>query len=100
LNVELNLESQLDVEDLRGKVQNMYEAVALHPHDGHFHFEMGPGLAERLGYPSADLDRVPPAAIPKPRVTQPTSGDPRWRLATRCRHQRQDNRARPCGASR
>jgi len=33
--------AQLDVDDLRGKVQDMYEAVARHPHDGPFHFEMG-----------------------------------------------------------
>jgi ubiquinone/menaquinone biosynthesis C-methylase UbiE len=55
--------AQLDVEDLRGKVQHMYEAVARHPHDGHFHFEMGRAMAERLGYPATDLDRVPAPAI-------------------------------------
>src|SRR5437016_844018 len=55
--------AQLDVDDLRGKVQDMYEAVARHPHDGHFHFEMGRALAERLGYPTGDLDRVPAPAI-------------------------------------
>ena len=54
---------QLDVDDLRGKVQQMYEAVARHPHDGHFHFEMGRALAERLGYRATDLDRVPAPAI-------------------------------------
>ena len=54
---------QLDVEDLRGKVRVMYEAVARQPHDGHFHFEMGRGLMERLGYPRADLDAVPAAAL-------------------------------------
>jgi ubiquinone/menaquinone biosynthesis C-methylase UbiE len=53
----------LDVEDLRGKVQHMYEAVARHPQDGQFHFEMGRALAERLGYPAGDLDRVPTPAI-------------------------------------
>jgi arsenite methyltransferase len=53
----------LDVEDLRGKVRLMYEAVARHPHDGHFHFEMGRGLMERLGYPRVDLDQVPAAAL-------------------------------------
>jgi ubiquinone/menaquinone biosynthesis C-methylase UbiE len=53
----------LDVTDLRGKVQQMYEAVALHPLDGQFHFEMGRALAEKLGYPRADLDRIPAAAI-------------------------------------
>lgn len=55
--------AQLDVEDLRGKVRFMYDAVARHPHDGHFHFEMGRGLMERLGYPAADLDAVPAAAL-------------------------------------
>ena len=55
--------AQIDVEDLRGKVRFMYEAVARHPHDGHFHFEMGRGLMERLGYPEADLDGVPAAAL-------------------------------------
>ena len=37
-------------------------SVAENPH-GEFHFEMGRVLAERLGYPSADLDRVPAEAI-------------------------------------
>lgn len=55
--------AQLDVEDLRGKVRFMYQAVARQPHDGHFHFEMGRGLMERLGYPHADLDAVPAAAL-------------------------------------
>jgi ubiquinone/menaquinone biosynthesis C-methylase UbiE len=55
--------ARLDVDDLREKVQQMYDAVARHPHDGHFHFEMGRGLAERLGYPTDDLDRVPAPAI-------------------------------------
>ena len=55
--------AQLDVNDLRGKVRRMYEAVAQQPHDGNFHFEIGRALAERLGYPVADLDRVPAAAI-------------------------------------
>ena len=54
---------QLDVDDLRGKVRIMYQAVARQPHDGHFHFEMGRGLMERLGYPQSDLDHVPAAAL-------------------------------------
>ena len=41
----------------------MYDAVARHPHGGHFHFDMGRALAERLGYPTDDLDRVPAPAI-------------------------------------
>lgn len=53
---------QLDVEELRGKVRRMYELVAREP-QGDFHFEMGRGLAERLGYRSDDLDRIPAAAV-------------------------------------
>jgi SAM-dependent methyltransferase len=52
----------VDVKDLENKVQDMYREVAENPH-GEFHFEMGRGLAERLGYPAADLDRIPPEAI-------------------------------------
>jgi ubiquinone/menaquinone biosynthesis C-methylase UbiE len=51
-----------DPRELEAKVKDMYRAVAENP-DGEFHFEMGRTLAERLGYPSADLDRVPPEAI-------------------------------------
>jgi SAM-dependent methyltransferase len=52
----------IDVEDLRDKVRAMYQAVADEPH-GTFHFEMGYELAARLGYATADLDRVPAEAI-------------------------------------
>jgi SAM-dependent methyltransferase len=52
----------VDVKDLETKVQEMYREVAENPH-GEFHFEMGRGLAERLGYPAADLDRIPAEAI-------------------------------------
>jgi ubiquinone/menaquinone biosynthesis C-methylase UbiE len=62
-HTQATVTTELDVEDLRGKVRTMYDAVARHPLDGHFHFELGRALAERLGYPAADLDRVPPAAI-------------------------------------
>jgi arsenite methyltransferase len=54
--------ARVDVDELRDKVKVMYRAVAEAPH-GEFHFEMGRVLAERLGYPSGDLDRVPPEAI-------------------------------------
>ena len=55
-------ERQLDAADLTERVKGMYQEVALHPeHD--FHFETGRRLAERLGYPAADLDRIPAAAI-------------------------------------
>jgi SAM-dependent methyltransferase len=40
----------------------MYREVALHP-DHEFHFETGRELAERLGYPAADLDRIPGRAV-------------------------------------
>jgi arsenite methyltransferase len=40
----------------------MYQEVALEPQH-EFHFETGRALAERLGYPPDDLDRIPAAAI-------------------------------------
>jgi arsenite methyltransferase len=52
----------VDVEHLRARVKEMYTAVAEQPH-GTFHFEMGYELALRLGYPAAQLSRVPSAAI-------------------------------------
>jgi arsenite methyltransferase len=51
-----------DPKELEVKVKAMYRNVAEHPH-GDFHFEMGRAMAERLGYPSADLDRVPAESI-------------------------------------
>ena len=51
-----------DPKDLEIKVKAMYRSVAENPH-GEFHFEMGRALAERLGYPPADLDRIPAEAI-------------------------------------
>jgi ubiquinone/menaquinone biosynthesis C-methylase UbiE len=51
-----------DPKDLEAKVQSMYRSVAENPR-GEFHFEMGRGLAERLGYDPADLDRIPAEAI-------------------------------------
>ncbi len=48
--------------ELERKVKEMYERVAQEPF-GEFHFEMGRALAERLGYPAADLDRVPSEAV-------------------------------------
>lgn len=52
----------VDTNDLEQKVKDMYQQVAQDPH-GEFHFELGRALAERLGYPSADLDRIPAEAI-------------------------------------
>lgn len=56
------IHSTVDVEELRGKVQDMYRKVAREPW-GEFHFEMGRALAERLGYDPAELDRLPAEAI-------------------------------------
>lgn len=53
---------QLDTAELTQRVQSMYEEVALEP-EREFHFETGRPLAERLGYPPADLDAIPAAAI-------------------------------------
>jgi SAM-dependent methyltransferase len=47
---------------LETKVKDMYTMVATAP-EGHFHFEMGRAMAERLGYAPIDLDRVPSEAI-------------------------------------
>jgi SAM-dependent methyltransferase len=55
-------EKQLDTEELTKRVKGMYREVALHP-DREFHFETGRALAERLGYPAADLDGIPAAAV-------------------------------------
>ena len=53
---------QLDTSELEDRVKRMYEEVALEP-ERDFHFETGRPLTERLGYPPADLDRIPAAAI-------------------------------------
>jgi arsenite methyltransferase len=53
---------QLDTTELEERVKRMYEEVALEPaHE--FHFETGRALADRLGYPAEDLDRIPADAI-------------------------------------
>jgi arsenite methyltransferase len=52
----------LDTQELEQRVKGMYEEVARNP-DAEFHFETGRALAERLGYPPADLDRIPEPAI-------------------------------------
>jgi arsenite methyltransferase len=57
-----NATHRLDIVDLEDRVKAMYEQVALEPHR-EFHFETGRALAERLGYPTADLDAIPAAAI-------------------------------------
>jgi arsenite methyltransferase len=52
----------LDRSDLELRVKQMYEQVAESP-EADFHFATGRGLAEHLGYPSAQLDAIPKAAI-------------------------------------
>ncbi len=54
--------ASFDATELEAKVQAMYRDVAEHP-EGKYHFEMGRALAERLGYPAAELDMVPAQAI-------------------------------------
>lgn len=49
-------------QELELEVKQMYRQVAENPR-GEFHFEMGRSMAERLGYPSTDLDRIPREAI-------------------------------------
>ena len=57
-----NATRQLDTADLEERVKSMYEQVALDPQQD-FHFETGRPLAERLGYPTTDLDLIPDEAI-------------------------------------
>ena len=52
----------VDSVELQTKVKDMYRLVAEQPH-GAYHFEMGRGLAERLGYPADLLERIPAAAL-------------------------------------
>ena len=52
----------LDVDRLEQAVKAVYRDVAQTP-DEEYHFEMGRVLAERLGYPAADLDRIPAEAL-------------------------------------
>ncbi len=54
--------NSLDVERLERAVKNVYRDVARTPNE-EYHFEMGRALAERLGYPEDDLDRIPEAAL-------------------------------------
>ena len=54
--------TSLDADRLERTVKSIYRDVARKP-DEEFHFETGRALAERLGYPASDLDRVPQEAI-------------------------------------
>jgi ubiquinone/menaquinone biosynthesis C-methylase UbiE len=52
----------VDARELQAKVRDMYRQVAEEPH-GTYHFEMGRPLADRLGYASDVLDRIPAGAV-------------------------------------
>lgn len=54
--------SLVDASPLRDYVREMYREVAREP-GSDFHFEIGRGLAERLGYPARWLDVVGPEAL-------------------------------------
>lgn len=54
--------ASVDRRDLEEKVKEVYRAVALYP-SGRYHFKMGRGLAEELGYPSLSLDGIPAGAV-------------------------------------
>lgn len=56
------MSKSLDVDKLEREVKTVYRNVAEAPTE-EYHFEMGRALAERLGYPASDLDRVPAEAI-------------------------------------
>lgn len=56
------MQTAVDTQLLETKVKAMYRRVAQDP-QGDFHFEMGRTMAERLGYPGHDLDRVPTESI-------------------------------------
>jgi len=53
---------KVDAVALEQKVKKMYSDVALNP-AGEYHFEMGRGLAEKLGYQENDLNSIPADAI-------------------------------------
>lgn len=55
-------ETMVDTAALETKVKEMYRQVATAP-GGDYHFELGRGLAEQLGYPARWLDGIPAQAI-------------------------------------
>lgn len=56
------LDHKVNAEELESRVKQMYTEVAEQP-KAEYHFEMGRGLAEKLGYPKTDLDAIPAPAI-------------------------------------
>lgn len=62
MNEILEKTKKVDQKDLENRVKDMYKKVALHP-EVEYHFEMGRQLAERLGYSSNILNKIPKEAI-------------------------------------
>ena len=54
--------SLVDSEQLESAVKDMYRQVA-REEEAELHFEVGRGVAERVGYPADLLERVPPEAL-------------------------------------
>ena len=62
MNSSIGKKQEVNQQDLENKVKDMYKKVALFPEEK-YHFEMGRALAERLGYPSSLLDKIPNKSI-------------------------------------
>jgi ubiquinone/menaquinone biosynthesis C-methylase UbiE len=62
MTMRLTRSPVVDPRELEAKVKEMYRAVADEP-GGTYHFELGRGLAQRLGYPAETLDALPPPAV-------------------------------------
>ena len=60
--MENTITKKVDAAELEQKVKKMYSGVALYP-KGEYHFEMGRGLAEKLGYEKEFLDLIPAQSI-------------------------------------
>ncbi|TYL38733.1 methyltransferase type 11 [Natronococcus pandeyae] len=56
------MSTTVNEQELENRVKEIYRDVADAP-DEEFHFEMGRGLAERLGYSPGELDRIPQDAV-------------------------------------
>lgn len=54
--------ANVDRDQLRASIQEKYTDVALTPEQG-FHFHTGRPLAAMLGYPAADVDRLPATTV-------------------------------------
>jgi ubiquinone/menaquinone biosynthesis C-methylase UbiE len=59
---QLDARSLVDGRRLEAEVKDMYRRVA-RGEEAELHFEVGRGLAERLGYPAALLDAIPAEAL-------------------------------------